>query len=175
MADNTFGSFGHAPGAAAPQNGQQAPLPQIRILAQYIKDLSFENPNIERLLAGPGENPNLKVEFNVNARPMADKLFESSIHFTAQAASNAGVIYECEMVYAGLFQLENLPTEALEPVLMINCPTLLFPFMRRLIADISREGGYPPLLLDPIDFTQVYLQRQQAVAAGAGNDNPRMA
>ena len=172
MADNTFGSFGHAPGASASEP-QQAP-PQVRVVAQYIKDLSFENPNIDRLLSGPGENPNLKVEFNVNARPMADKLFESSIHFTAQAASNAGVIYECEMVYAGLFQVENLPQEALEPFLMINCPTLLFPFMRRLIADISREGGYPPLLLDPIDFAQVYLQRQQQ-ASGAGNDNPMTA
>ena len=172
MADNTFGSFGHAPGAAATTEAQPA-APQVRVVAQYIKDLSFENPNIDRLLSGPGENPNLKVEFNVNARPMADKLYESSIHFTAQAASNAGVIYECEMVYAGLFQVDNLPQEALEPFLMINCPTLLFPFMRRLIADISREGGYPPLLLDPIDFAQVYLQRQQA--GGAGNDNPMTA
>ena len=172
MADNTFGSLGHAPGASAPQ--PQDAAPQIRVVAQYIKDLSFENPNIERLLSGPGDNPNLKVEFNVNARPMADKLYESAIHFTAQAASNAGVIYECEMIYAGLFQIENMPPAALEPFLMINCPTLLFPFMRRLIADISREGGYPPLLLDPIDFAQVYLQRQQQ-ASGAGNDNPMTA
>ena len=174
MADNTFGSFGHAPGAIAAADPLPSP-PQVRVVAQYIKDLSFENPNIERLLSGPGENPNLKVEFNVNARPMADKLYESSIHFTAQAASNAGVIYECEMVYAGLFQIDNLPPEAIEPFLMINCPTLLFPFLRRLIADISREGGYPPLLLDPIDFTQVYLQRQQQAAGAAGNDNPQLA
>ena len=173
MADNTFGSFGHAPGATAAEPQQAQIGPQVRVVAQYIKDLSFENPNIDRLLTGPGENPNLKVEFNVNARPMADKLFESSIHFTAQAASNAGVIYECEMVYAGLFQIENLPPDHLEPFLMINCPTLLFPFLRRLIADITREGGYPPLLLDPIDFAQVYVQRQQAAAAG--NDNPKTA
>jgi preprotein translocase subunit SecB len=165
MADNTNGSTAQQP---------EAVQPQVRVVAQYIKDLSFENPNIDRLLSGPGEDPNLKVEFNVNARPMADKLFESAIHFTAQAASKSGVIYEYEMIYAGLFQIENLPQEMLEPFLMINCPNLLFPFMRRLIADITREGGYPPLLLDPIDFAQVFMQRQQNAGA-PGNDNPKLA
>ena len=164
MAENSFGAFGHAPGAKPAEQAQ--PPMQARVVAQYIKDMSFENPNIDRLLTGPGENPNLKVEFNVNARPMADKLYESSIHFTAQATSSAGVIYDFEVVYAGLFQIENMPPQALEPFLMINCPTLMFPFLRRLIADISREGGFPPLLLDPIDFAQVYLQRQQQAANG---------
>ena len=169
MAENTFGSFGHDPSAQPPQSEAQAQQQmQARVVAQYIKDLSFENPNIDRLLTGPGENPNLKIEFNVNARPMADKLFESSIHFTGQATSSAGVIYDFEVVYAGLFHIENMPPQALEPFLMINCPTLMFPFLRRLIADISREGGFPPLLLDPIDFAQVYLQRQQAAGGEIG-------
>lgn len=160
MADNPLG------------NGQDAQLQvQARVVAQYIKDFSFENPSIERLLSGPGDDPNLKVEVNVNARPMAEKLFESSIHFTAKAESKAGVIYEVECVYAGLFQIENMPPPSLEPFLLINCPTLIFPFLRRLLADVTREGGFPPLLLDPIDFAQLYIQRQQQMAAG--NDNPK--
>jgi preprotein translocase subunit SecB len=158
---------------AQPGNGADPQLQvQARIVAQYIKDFSFENPSIERLLSGPGDDPNLKVEVNVNGRPMADKLFESAIHFTAKAESKAGVIYEVECIYAGLFQIENMPPPSLEPFLLINGPTLLFPFLRRLLADITREGGFPPLLLDPIDFAQLYIQRQQQM--GAGNDNPRV-
>ncbi|MGE0626223.1 MAG: protein-export chaperone SecB [Hyphomicrobiaceae bacterium] len=159
-------SNGAQPGNAADSEQQGV---QIRIAAQYVKDLSFENPNIERLLSGPGDNPNLNVEVNVNSRPMAENLYESAIHFTAQAVSTQGVIYDFEVVYAGLFHLENLPQEALEPFMLVNAPTLLFPFLRRLVADVTREGGFPPLLLDPIDFAQLYLQRQQQ--AQAGNDN----
>ena len=145
---------------------------QARMVAQYIKDLSFENPNIERLLSGPGDDPNLKVEVNVNARPVADKLYESAINFSAKAESKSGVIYEVECVYAGLLHVENMPPPALEPFLLIHGPTMLFPFLRRLLADITREGGFPPLLLDPIDFAQLYQQRQQQMAAG--NDNPKI-
>lgn len=145
--------------------------PQIRIVAQYIKDLSFENPNVERLLKDQSENPNLSIQVNVGARKMQDNLFESGIEFSAKAEVSSGVIYEMELVYAGLFHVENLPDEALEPFLLINCPTLVFPFLRRLVADLTREGGFPPLLLDPIDFASLYLQRQQA-GQDASNDNP---
>jgi preprotein translocase subunit SecB len=167
MADNIQGGASGANGQAPDQQVQ------VRVVAQYIKDFSFENPSIERLLQGPGDDPNLKVEVNVNARPMADKLFESAIHFTAKAESKVGVIYEVECVYAGLFQIENMPQQSLEPFLLINGPTLIFPFLRRLLADVTREGGFPPLLLDPIDFAQLYLQRQQQMGS-AGNDNPKL-
>ena len=162
------------PQGNGPQGNGQDPQLQVqaRVVAQYIKDFSFENPNIERLLQGPGDDPNLKIEVNVNAKPLADKLFESAIHFTAKAESKAGTIYEVECIYAGLFHIENMPPPSLEPFLLINCPTLIFPFLRRLLADVTREGGFPPLLLDPIDFAQLYLQRQQQMAAG--NDNPQI-
>lgn len=149
------------PGASAGQDSQQA---QVRVLAQYIKDLSFENPNIRKLLSNPGEKPDLRIEVKVNAENMTDKVFESAIEFKAQAASKDGVIYDLELTYAGLFQVENLPQNALEPFLLINCPTLLFPFLRRLISDLTREGGFPPLLLDPIDFAQIFVARQQQKA-----------
>ena len=151
---------------------ESPPIQPLIIHSQYIKDLSFENPNIERLLSGPGDDPNLKVEVNVNARPVADKLYESAINFSAKAESKSGVIYEVECVYAGLLHVENMPPPALEPFLLIHGPTMLFPFLRRLLADITREGGFPPLLLDPIDFAQLYQQRQQQMAAG--NDNPKI-
>jgi preprotein translocase subunit SecB len=153
--DSGNGNIGNPPAGAAP------PSIQVRVVGQYIKDLSFENPNVRKMLEGPGEKPALRVEVNVNATKLADKMFESAILFKAEAASGAGVIYDLELAYAGLFEVQNLPEQSLEPFLLINCPSLLFPFLRRLVADLTREGGFPPLLLDPIDFAALFMQRQQ--------------
>lgn len=153
----------------APASGQ--PPVQVRVVSQYVKDLSFENPNVARLLSGPGENPNLKLEVNVAANKMGDDLYESAIDFKGNASSKAGVIYDIEVVYAGLFKVENLPPQALEPFLLINCPALLFPFLRRILADLTREGGFPPLFLDPIDFAGLYMQRKQQMG-DKGGDKP---
>ncbi|NOT71934.1 MAG: protein-export chaperone SecB [Hyphomicrobium sp.] len=139
-----------------------APAPiQVKILSQYIKDLSFENPNIRKLMASPGDQPNLKVEVNVNAERIDGDIYESAIEFKAIASNNIGTIYVLETVYAGLFKIESIPEQALEPFLLISGPTTIFPFLRRLVADVTREGGYPPLMLDPIDFAQLYMRRQQ--------------
>ena len=146
----------------------EGPVAQVNIITQFIRDLSFENPNINKLLDGPGDNPNLKVEVNVNAEKMRPELFQSAIDFKAHATNKDGTIYILECVYGGLFRLQNVPEQALEPFLLINCPTLLFPFLRRVVADITREGGFPPLMLDPIDFGGLYLRRQQELAAAAG-------
>jgi preprotein translocase subunit SecB len=151
---------------AKPPAGAAAPQAQVRVVGQYIKDLSFENPNVGKLLDGPGEQPALRVEVNVNATKVRDKVFESAIAFKAQANSKAGVIYDLELSYAGLFEVQNLPDQALEPFLLINCPALLFPFLRRLVADLTREGGFPPLLLDPIDFAALFMQKKQQQAGG---------
>ncbi len=161
MADSTNGSNGSGGSAQG-----EAPPVQAQVAAQYIKDLSFENPNVERLLSGPGEEPNMKIEVNVNAKRVGDDLFESAIDFSAHATNQTGTIYEMEIVYAGLFRIKNIPEEALEPFLLINCPMLIFPFLRRVVADISREGGFPPLLLDPIDFAGLFVRRQKEAAKG---------
>lgn len=163
MADSTNGKNPEA-GAAA-QGGQ--PQIQAAVVGQYIKDLSFENPAVSRLIADPGEAPKLQLEIDVNAQRMSQgqDLYESAIDFRAVAANPSGTIYEMQLVYAGLFKIQNIPEQALEPFLLINCPTLLFPFVRRLVADISREGGFPPLLLDPIDFGALYVRRKQQQAA----------
>lgn len=144
-----------------PASDAGQPKTMVRVMGQYIKDLSFENPNVSKLLEGPGENPNLQVEINVNAQKVAPDLYESAIEFKASATSKAGIIYDLELVYAGMFRIENIPPQALEPFLLINCPTLLFPFLRRLVADLTREGGFPPLLLDPVDFGQIFMRKQQ--------------
>ena len=140
---------------------------QARVVGQYIKDLSFENPNVTRLLQSPGDSPNLKLEVNVNANRVGPDLYESAIELTANASNKAGVIYDLELVYAGLFKIENVPQQTLEPFLLINCPSLIFPFLRRLAADLTREGGFPPLLLDPIDFAGLYVRRRQEAEQAA--------
>jgi len=144
---------------------QAAPPVQVKVVGQYIKDLSFENPNIDKLLKEPGDNPNLQLSINVTAQAVDTDLYESAIDFSAQATNKLGTVYEIELVYAGLFKVQNIPPQALEPFLLINCPTILFPFLRRVVADISREGGFPPLLLDPFDFGSLYMRRQQELAA----------
>ncbi|MBU2580315.1 MAG: protein-export chaperone SecB [Alphaproteobacteria bacterium] len=168
MAENKNGSGKQAQetGAAAGEKGGF----QAQVVAQYIKDLSFENPNVEKLMTGPGENPNMKLEVNVNARRMKENegLYESAIDFKAHATNESGTIYQLEIVYAGIFRVQNIPDEALEPFLLINCPALLFPYLRRLASDLTREGGFPPLLLDPIDFGGLYMRRKQQ-ESGAGS------
>lgn len=156
MADNA----GNGGKAAAPPAGETPPL-TVRAIAQYIKDLSFENPNVHKLLENPGDQPNLRLEVNVNASKLGPNTFESVINFKAEATNKLGTVYDMELAYGGTFQIENLPEAQLEPFLLIHCPALLFPFARRLIADLTREGGFPPLLLDPIDFGALYMKRQQ--------------
>ncbi|MCB1548858.1 MAG: protein-export chaperone SecB [Hyphomicrobiaceae bacterium] len=156
MIDSAANPTGNG-GTAAPAG----PNFQGRVLAQYIKDLSFENPNVTKLLNGPGDNPNRKFQVDVRASALSADTFESIIDFRAEITSKIGIIFELELVYGGLFKLENLPQDALEPFLLVNCPSLLFPFVRRIVADVTSDGGFPPLLLDPIDFAGLYMQKKQ--------------
>lgn len=153
------------------ENGKAAgaPIPiQAKVLNQYVKDMSFENPNIRKLMTGGGDSPTLKVEVNVNAERVESDIYESAIELTATATNNVGTVYVLETVYAGLFKMESVPEQALEPFLLISAPMTLFPFLRRLVADVTREGGFPPLLLDPIDFAGLYFRRQQEIASTQG-------
>jgi len=131
---------------------------QLAIVAQYVKDLSFESPGAPQTLQGPGDNPELKVGVNVSAGPRGEDVYEVVLNFEAHARSDAGVIYNVELAYGGLFRLHNIPEDALQPVLFVNCPTILFPFVRRVLADVVRDGGFPPLMLDPIDFGRLFAQ-----------------
>jgi preprotein translocase subunit SecB len=132
--------------------------PQLTVLAQYIKDLSFESPSAPQSLQGPGQNPQLKVSVNVNAGSRGDDAYEVALQLEVHTKSDLGVIYNIELIYAGLFRLSGVPQNLLQPVLFVDCPTILFPFLRRVLADIVRDGGFPPLMLDPIDFGRLYAQ-----------------
>lgn len=158
-------------GAAATQKPDgQNPI-RAKMVNQYIKDLSFENPNVHKLIASAGDQPSVKVEVNVGAHKINEELYETSIEFKATATNNIGTIYVLETVYAGLLNIESMPEGALEPFLLISGPAMIFPFLRRLVADVTREGGFPPLLLDPIDFGGLYVSRQQQRSQGSGRAN----
>ena len=112
------------------------------------------------------------MEVNVNAQRLGESVYESAITLKSQCSAKAGVLYDFEIVYGALFELQNMPEAALEQFLLVNCPALIFPFLRRMTADVTREGGFPPLLLDPIDFAALYLQRKnQAATEGAPTAN----
>jgi preprotein translocase subunit SecB len=149
--------------APPPQPGQQ---PSLKILGQYLKDFSFENPNAPLSLAPQQQQPDINISVNVNARNLGPADFEVELHLDAKATVEGKVIFAADLLYAGMFRLENFPANLLHPAVLIECPRMLFPFARQILADATRNGGFPPLMLDPIDFAGMYQKRmqQQAVA-----------
>lgn len=133
--------------------------PQLRVLTQYVKDLSFENPNAPRSLAGQSEAPQIEVRVDVGVQRLATTDYEVAIHVAVEAKAGSDALFMVELDYAGLFRLENVPEADVEAVLVVECPRQIFPFARRIIADATRDGGFPPLMLDPIDFMALYQQR----------------
>lgn len=136
-----------------------APLPQVAILTQYVKDLSFENPNAPASLQTEGQ-PQIDVNVGVNARRANETTFEVELKITATAKVGEMTSFVVDLLYAGLFGLQHVPEEALEPFLIIEAPRILFPFARRIVADSVRDGGFPPLMLDPIDFHSLYMSQR---------------
>ena len=141
-------------------NGAQAPQagPRFSVLAQYTKDLSFENPNAPRTLGPQQASPNISIQINVNARQLAPTDYEVSLMLEGGAGQGADTMFKFELNYAGVFRVENFPADQVQPVVMIEGPRFLFPFARQIIADAVRGGSYPPLFIDPIDFQALYLQ-----------------
>jgi preprotein translocase subunit SecB len=147
----------------------QAEGPGIRILAQFIRDLSFENPRVPDTLRGGGAQPQIDLGVEMNARGRDDGFFEVDLKLSAKALREDGPLFIVELLYGGVFQITGVPAEEIEPVLLIECPRFLFPFARRIIADVTGDGGYPPFQLDPIDFAGVYAARKQSEQEGAGH------
>ena len=140
--------------------------PQIQVLAQYVKDLSFENPAAPMSLQG--QKPALEVGVDVQARGLGTDQYEVMIRVRADAKAATQTIFVCELSFAGVFLLKGIPQENVQPLILIECPRLLFPFAREIIATSVRDGGFPPLMLDPVDFVGLYrqnMERQQAAAA----------
>ncbi|KAA5803821.1 protein-export chaperone SecB [Alkalicaulis satelles] len=157
--------------APAPQpGGDSGAAPMIRVLGQYVKDLSFENPNAPDSLRGQGQ-PEIDLSVDVNARALDDETFEVVLVLSANAKAETGPLFIAELTYAGLFAIRNLDERAREPFLLIECPRLIFPFARRILADATRDGGFPPLMLEPVDFAALYRQQlaqQQSGGAPQG-------
>lgn len=133
--------------------------PSLTILAQYTKDLSFENPGAPRSLQARDKAPGININVNVNANPLSDTEFDVVLSLSAEAKDGDKVVFATELVYGGVFRITGFPQEHMLPVLFIECPRLLFPFARQIISDVTRNGGFPPLMIDPIDFGQMFAQR----------------
>jgi len=148
----------------ASNGGADSPPPALgmRILAQFIRDLSFENPKAPDSLS-LGDSPQMDVGVEMNARGRPDGLFEVDLKLTASAQRDGATVFHCELLYGGLFQLSGIPESELEPWLMVECPRFLFPFARHIISEMSGQGGFPPFQLDPIDFGAIYVAQRAQV------------
>jgi preprotein translocase subunit SecB len=144
---------------------EAAPPPQLNVLAQYTKDLSFENPNAPQSLAPQPQPPQINIQINVGANNITGDEYEVSLSIEGKAESAGKLMFSFELIYGGVFRLVNIPRENLSPMLLIECPRLLFPFAREIVATAVRDGGFPPLMLDPVDFVGLYRQNMEREAA----------
>ena len=155
-------------GNGAPQEAAPPPPPsppQLNVLAQYTKDLSFENPNAPASLAPQQQQPAINIQINVSANNIAEHEYEVTLSVEGKAENGGKLMFSFELSYAGVFRILNVPQENLHPLVMIECPRLLFPFAREIIATSVRDGGFPPLMLDPVDFVGLYRQNMERQAA----------
>jgi preprotein translocase subunit SecB len=156
-ADNGGGDGGTAPG----------PQPRIQVVGQYVKDLSFENPGAPAAMA---QRPSIDLGVDLQARRMDAEHFEVELKLRVTAKAEEKPVFLLELLYGGLFHIQNVPEDVLQQVLLIEGPHLLFPFARRIVADVVRDGGMPPLMIEPIDFAGLYRAKaaqMQQVRAGA--------
>jgi preprotein translocase subunit SecB len=154
MADETNG----APAAA--------PTPKMQVVTQYVRDLSFENIAAQKGIALDGK-PDVRIGFNIDAQPKGGDRYEVALKVKVESKVGEAPIFILELDYAGLFLIQNVPQEQLTALLMIECPRLIFPYVRRVVGDVTRDGGYPPLNLEQVDFLALYraeLARRQAAA-----------
>ncbi|HWH18577.1 MAG TPA: protein-export chaperone SecB [Allosphingosinicella sp.] len=156
-----IGDIGEQPG-----NGEDS-LPQAGIISQYVKDLSFENPSSPAVYQWQGQ-PRIDVQFNIGSQQLGEDVYEVALKIDIHANADQGTAFRVDLLYGGLFGLRNIPEEQIQPFLLAEAPRLLFPFARRVIADVVQDGGFPPLLLDPIDFGALYMQRAAQAQAELG-------
>ncbi len=143
---------------------------RILVHAQYIKDLSFENPNAPRVLVEGSTQPDVEITVNVGAQPIDEGQYEVSLNLAAKASFEETVLFLVDLTYAGLVTPEGVSTDEINPLIMIEAPRLLFPFARAIISDLTRDGGFMPLNIQPVDFVAVY-QHNIAQKAAAQTSN----
>lgn len=144
--------------------GEQSQAPALHTMAQYMKDFSFENPSPIESLSQPQNNSNINVNVTVDAKFIKDNAHEVTLGIRVQATVAEKTLFLAEASYGGLFALVNIPQENQDAILRIHCPSLLFPFVRQILAEAVRNGGYPPLYLNMVDFAAIYQQQLQGAA-----------
>jgi preprotein translocase subunit SecB len=159
-------------------NPGQSPQPLV-VNIQYVKDLSFEVPGAPQIFTSIRAQPQVSINLDVQARRVQENqpVFEVSLMIRAeahdsaqqngQASTPAPTVFVAELTYAGVFTLNGVPDNAVEPVLLVECPRILFPFARNILSDVTRDGGFPPVLLQPIDFVALWQSRRNQAGAGA--------
>ncbi|MEM6886591.1 MAG: protein-export chaperone SecB [Pseudomonadota bacterium] len=155
----------------------QPTAPQMRVLGQFIRDMSFENIMAQK--GAPSDvQPDVQVQVNLDAKKRtAENQYETTIklNITSKAKEGDSVLFVCEIDYAGIFHIENVPEDQLHPFLLIECPRMIFPFLRRIVSDVTRDGGFPPLNLENIDFVSLYrneIARRQTTETKQNGEAP---
>lgn len=148
--------------------------PSMNLIGQYIRDLSFESPGAPgSIMLGSG-NPTFSPSINVGAKKEADEIYAVEITLNAKAERDSAILFNVELIYGGVFRIRNVPDERMPELLMIECPRLIFPFARQVMASVTQQGGFPPLMLEPVDFSALYVQNLQSLEAAqkAESDQP---
>ena len=148
------------------QQGSEGP-PRFLIKGQYVKDLSFENPHSPHSLIALDDKPKIDVSVDLKATRFNENHFELTLHLSARAKGQDSTLFLLELDYCGIVQFIQIPEDKIEMILFVDCAFVLFPFARRVISDITRDGGFPPLMLEPIDFHALYMQNKQKKAGSA--------
>ncbi len=136
----------------------------IAINGQYTKDLSFESPNSPASLLPKPTPPKIDIALNLEVNELEKDIYEVSIEVTVKANQEETTMFILELAYCGVFTVKNFEGEQKDMILLIHCPTILFPYARRIISDVTRDGGFQPLMIDPIDFSALYRQRKEDVS-----------
>ena len=147
----------------ADDSAASATPPSFSLIGQYIRDMSFENPGAPGSIMLGGPNPNFSVGINVGVKKQTDEIYAVEITLNAKADREKNVLFNVELVYGGVFRVRNIAESELAPLLLVECPRLIFPFARQVLATITQQGGFPPLMMEPVDFSSIYKQNLKAL------------
>jgi preprotein translocase subunit SecB len=153
--------------AGAPVANGEDTAAAVGVISQYVKDFSFENPNAPAIYQTP-VTPAVDIQFNIASAQVGEEVYEVVLKIEVKATHEGQVAFLVDLSYAGLFGMRNVPAEAIEPFLLAEAPRILFPFARRILADAVRDGSFPPLMLEPLDFAGIYQAQLEQRALEAG-------
>src|ERR1700712_1158271 len=148
-----------------------ANAPSFSLIGQYIRDMSFENPGAPGSIMLGGPNPNFQVGINVGVKKQSDDVYAVEITLNAKADREKNVLFNVELIYGGVFRMKNIAESQLAPLLLVECPRLIFPFARQVLATITQQGGFPPLMMEPVDFNAIYLQNLKSLQDAQAQSN----